>query len=134
MVNDTSYMLLIVTFFVASAIIVPLIQADFNTAVTQNRLGNIIEGIGDSKDLGFAESTSSSSFEEIEMTGGGSSNVSSATTSSVTTISPLIIIRSIGLMFLWTFGQIPTIIDLLIYAPLRIILLFLIIRFFRGSS
>lgn len=49
--------------------------------------------------------------------------------------TPATIIFSVFKMFFWTFGAIPTIIDLLIFLPLRILLAVLLLKtFLPGGS
>jgi hypothetical protein len=47
-------------------------------------------------------------------------------------VSVLEIFGSIGLMFFWTFGSIPVLLDLLLFLPLRVVMVYLGIRMLRG--
>ncbi|KKN50125.1 hypothetical protein LCGC14_0636230 [marine sediment metagenome] len=47
-------------------------------------------------------------------------------------VSILGIVTSILTMFFWTFGNIPVIIDLLLFVPIRIIFMILLFKLIRG--
>ncbi len=101
--TDTILLWTIVSIFVLLGAILPFIHEDFGQPVTQLESGLV-------KDA---------SAQNIE-----------ASTSSVTVLG---VIVSIFTIFFWTFGNIPAIIDLVVFVPMRIMFLVLLFRNLRGN-
>lgn len=126
MVNDVSIISGIIIFFIASGIILPFVNDSFGG----NPSGNDVKGLLGANFYGTQENNTDCTFV---FTGVSYIPVcyEQQAKDSVNAFDVLI---SIGKMFFWTFGDLPVFIDLLIYLPLRIILLFLGYRAIRGGS
>lgn len=72
----------------------------------------------------FDQSTADVNTEGIEFTSG-----QAFTTNNVTVLG---IVVSIFTMFFWTFGNIPAILDIIIFVPIRIMFMVLLYKLVRG--
>jgi hypothetical protein len=75
----------------------------------------------------FTGSTQSFNTEGIE-------SESKKDLSELNAVSALKVLGEIAKMSVWTFGSIPTVIDLIIFVPIRLIFWFIVIRTALGSG
>ena len=101
--SDTAMLWTILIIFIGLGAVLPFINAAFNQNVTT---------------------------QESELVKNSASGNLEAATQSVSILS---VILSIFTIFFWTFGQIPAVLDLVIFIPMRIIFLVLLYRNLRGN-
>jgi hypothetical protein len=126
-VNDITIIGGIIMFFIAVGTLLPFIQMEFTTSTSNPGNGfhngsNIINQ-SNIDVLGRNATYHSSGIGWWESIGLGF--VSNALYDSTSFVSVLFSIVS---MFFWTFGNIPFWIDMIVFMPMRIMLLFIIIR------
>ena len=129
MVNDSSIIMGIFIFFIGLGTLLPFITADFGGSSTQNNMPLL--------DIHNNNSDSTETECRYVYTGVGGILGSRTLVCGLpkeNTISAWDITKSIAKMFTWSFGTIPLFLDLLIFLPMRILLMFLVYRSIRSGG
>ncbi len=107
--NDMGILITILFIFILTAAFLPIIQAEFgDDDFVSNDVDGLITGIPDNVCAGTI-------FDVVCLT--------------TVAIAGVSIVLGFFKMFFWTFGDLPFLLDLMIFVPLRIIFVFLLIKF-----
>lgn len=103
MADDTYYFAGILIFFIFLGVILPYVHSEFDESGTVTNPEHLVDDVQD---------------VEID------------SIASVVSLGDVAI--SILSMFFWTFGALPLLLDLLVFVPMRLILIWLAVRLARG--
>ena len=112
MANDVSIIVGIISVFFLIGIFLPVLESGYNVAPTENDVDELISSLNNAS-ISLGEKTA---FEAV-----------------VGSLGFFDIVKSILKMFTWTFGALPTWLDL-IFVIFRITLLILLVRLIRSGG
>ena len=129
MPNDSSILAGLIIFFIAMGVLMPFIHDAFSNTVTITNI-ELLE----TESFNAGEQANNSQADCYWLFLPGRPTLICPEAVADETVNAINIITSILKMFIWTFGQVPFFIDLLLLEPLRILGYFLTYRALRSGA